>query len=193
MKSPTKKVIVYDIETKQATEIPASELAPDMVAIELPDVGLVFIPASDSERVTVLSPPFASPELERIARTVFSLLPRFMTEEEFVNGLRTDGSPVGELKEWMIMAALYHDLSPPRPEDAERIGPALLHVILAVRNNGEHALQTVDYSVVAEDLAEFIITRARAFTEEDLDSFWRSRIDLETFRRLEAEEDARQS
>ena len=191
MGESAKNVRVYDVDTGRVTEIPASELAPNMILMELPNVGPVFVTSAHSKLLSVSSPAIDSSEWENIAHIVFSNLPRLMPEEKFIGGMRTDGAPVGELKEWMLIAALWNGLKPPKPEDAERIAPYLLHVILAVRNNGKQAMQTVDLTKVGKDLAQFIIDRTMSFTEQDLDTYWRTRIDMDAFRRLEKVEQSR--
>jgi len=188
MASDNVQVRLFDHETGKISEIPAAELAPNMVAFELPRVGVVYMDAAASLLIGEVFPPIVSPEWEKMVETLFALLPPFFEKDFFVDGLRTDGFPVQELKVWMLVAALYHDILPSCPRGANL---DVMDVLLALVNNGKQALQMVDFEYVGRDLAISILNRAQAFTLAEFTAFWKDKVDLDQLRLLSEAESRR--
>jgi hypothetical protein len=181
------RVKIYDFKTQQMTEIPAQELAPNMILFELPNGERVFIEADTELPKGPLHP--LPQGYADIARTVLQLLPSSIgTEEHFLNEMLTDSHPVGELKIWMQVAAVVHEFASRAKGEYEAAAGMVLHVALAHVNNGEYARHLVDSTNVDPRLTEAILRRMRAYTTTDHREFWSSRIDLAAFERMEREE-----
>jgi hypothetical protein len=155
------KVKIRNPKTLATAVIPAAELAPGMMAIERPGHGVAF--ESLAEMAPLLGespfqhPPFDAALRDRMAKLKAALdeiVPK--TLEKWEEGFRKDTNMEREIQIWECIAEgyskavdLFKFTGPQRRE--------CLAIILAVVNNGQHALETVQLDKLSKKQAEEVV------------------------------------
>ena len=112
-----KTVQVYNLETKEISTIPSSELAPGMVEADVKGVGRVWISASQARQFAGFRHGPFSEEVRDILRNIKSILDEVYPKsiEEWENGFRKDSQPEQEIAIWLNIASIYQQFTADKP------------------------------------------------------------------------------
>ena len=156
-----KTVKIFNFETWKTTEIPAAELAPNMIRANVESVGEVWI---DSSKVQMASqykhPPFNG-EMKELMRMFKAKLDEVypMTVEQWEDGFRKDANMERELEQWANIANAYGYFGANAPKHQRK---EVFNIILSIYNNGpDTALECVRLNNVPRAQAEQIVDHWR--------------------------------
>ena len=157
-------VRVYDIETNTVTTIPAEELAPGMVQVQIQgQEGLFWVDASRLQRSQYRHPPFSEDmrdHLREIQNALNEVYPQ--TLEFWEDGFRRDTHPQREIANWLHMARTYRDFVQGRSLNLEQ-KREVFDVLVACSNGPrENVFQITSLSSLSRADAEEVV---RAFYE----------------------------
>ena len=113
-------VRVYDFETKRMSEIPAAELASDMMLANIEGLGSAYVKPMQLKPGDYQHPPF-----QEGVRDYFRALKRDLDEiypktlEEWEDGFRRDRNPASEIALWLRLAETYQIFAKRTPRTAE--------------------------------------------------------------------------
>ena len=108
-----KMVTLYDLERKQTHTIPAAELAPGMVHVDVRGVGLVWIDGTKSKLGDVKHPPLSSETKAMIRREIMTPLRDVFSESlaEWEDGFRRDENPDREIALWCRIVPCFQSFA----------------------------------------------------------------------------------
>lgn len=151
-----KTVHVYDFKTKKANTIPAAELAPGMVRVNLVGVGEVYVKASDISRDGEYKhPPFNSKLRNLIKDKIQQPLAetRPLTLEQWEDGFRRDNNAEREIAVWVFLADRFTKFS--KAENLNRVQrQECFKVMLGYTIDQAHVLETITLSALTRDQAQ---------------------------------------
>jgi hypothetical protein len=144
MSKKIEMVRVYDFETKKVTNIPAPELAPGMLRVQLTDrEGEFWVDASQLKK----SPPQDfefGPEFlevfEFLSETLEEVYPQ--TVEEWADGFRRDSNPKQEIAIWENIANAFLHFTNDSQLSLEERKEIFTVIFLAFTNGPKNVLHT---------------------------------------------------
>ena len=181
-------VRIFDLETEELSEIPASELAPGMVRASLPDVGEVFVSAEQLRRVARTKSKPLPDGFASAAGAVWQLLEKRLSlwassQTSWIAGFEKETHPTRELLIWMRLGVVYWEMSHGEA-DSEDVCHEVYRVLVSAMNNREHALETVELARLSRARAHSVVEKFGAITAEEILQFWCNRVDLVLLERL---------
>jgi hypothetical protein len=181
-------VKIYDAKTKVVTTIPASELAPGMIRVNIEGVGEVFIEAGAMTYAEEKKLPDGFAEM---ATAVYEIIgPELngrLDLKGWIEGFQTDAHPVTELTTWMTATVVYYEMTH-KGEDTADVRRDVFNVCVSAMTNGRQALEVVELLRLSKARAQAVLDRYAALTETEWDAFWEDRINLRRWYELRAAE-----
>jgi len=181
-----KFVEIYDFATATKARIPAPELAPGMVRVNLEGIGSVFVAGVEMDAYLAAKHEADSPApvkrlpegFDRIARATWAMLEAnlpWMTEKAWLEGLLADPRPVAELVGWMKVIVVCDEMTRGQM-DGPGIGRDLFAVAANALVNGEEALETVELAGIWKATAQVCMEKMLHVDPREFSRFWADRL-----------------
>jgi hypothetical protein len=161
----TEKVRVFDCHTGTLTTIPASELAPGMIRVQIQGIeGDVWVDASQLQAGGELRhPPLPEPAraaMGRLRETFADVYPR--TPEEWEDGFRQDLNMRDQIASWLFMQDMFLHFTAGRDLDPDQ-KDAIFNVINAfVTNGAKHVLTTATHRTLSRNRVKQMVADMNA-------------------------------
>jgi hypothetical protein len=150
---------IFDMDTKEITEVPKSELAPGFILSSVEGVeGEVYVDASKMKDGTIKHPPF-----DAETRSLFKLFSKGFkdvyprTVAEWEDGFRRDAHPMKEIKLWANIGGAFGFLTKGKKMSVVEKRD-IFHIIVAATNVGaDDCLHFVKLEVLSREKAQEIV------------------------------------
>jgi hypothetical protein len=157
-------VLLYDFKTKKVTPIPARELAPGMIKVQIKGLeGEYWVNSSELKQSAPLHPPFAPEYREVFAflqATFHDVCP--MSIDEWEDGFRRDATPEKEIQSWVSMAKAFTQFTDGLVLTAEERGDIFYVSLLASSNGPENVLITFNPTALSKVRGRQIVEQLAA-------------------------------
>jgi hypothetical protein len=152
-------VDVYDFATRSVHRIPARELAPNMVQVQLEGVpGVVWVDARELNANSYQHPPFTE-EIRDILRQIMASIGEVypLSLEQWEDGFRRDANPEQEIALWLHVAEVYRRLTAGADLSQEQKTDYFRVLVGCMNSPREHVLQVVTLQEISKAEAISVI------------------------------------
>ncbi|MEW6732138.1 MAG: hypothetical protein AB1489_12490 [Acidobacteriota bacterium] len=156
--SNSQLVKVYDFDTQKIYIIPASQLGPGMMQVQMNGIeGLVWVDSAKINLNSYQHPPFSGERLEKIKK-IKSFLDEVynLSLEEWEDGFRRDRTPDREIGIWLKIGTFYQNWVKKVCYSMDQKRELLQIILMATTSSKEHLLKTINLSVLSIDEAKSI-------------------------------------
>lgn len=153
------RVQVYDIPAGTFSTIPARELAPGMVQVEMQGVeGVCWVNPSHLQQSAYQHPPFDE-ETRAYLRQIKAMLDEvyFQTLEQWEDGFRRDRDAEREIAIWLHIAEVYNRLTAEKDLAAGERQDVFRLLLACANNPRERVLATAGVQTLSRPEAEAVV------------------------------------
>jgi hypothetical protein len=154
-------VNVLDTATNSVTRMPARELAPYMVQVNMEGIeGLVWMDVRELKQNIYQHPPFCE-DVRDLLREIKASIDEFycLSLEEWEDGFRRDGHPEQEIGLWLHLSRTYRGLTTSRDLSVEQRHDYFWALVACLNSPREHVLKVFSPNAISVEEAKDVITQ----------------------------------
>jgi len=153
-------VNVYDFQTKRTSTIPAAELAPGMVRVQLEGGEVVWAKATDLKQGPFRHPPFEGEARDLVVQIQKSLEEVYPHTYEFwEDGFRRDANAEREIALWLHISRIHGEFAKTRTTSLAERREAFKVLVGCSTGTKDTALQTVQLLSLSRSDAELLVEK----------------------------------